>query len=298
MGGETLKVFARGYDGNYPIVECFHLNNLSWCIENVLIQNSFHGKFVKKFYFSFSFSLHTINYFLPLICISMMEQSWCYTAEYLTVFFLWFIRPGYFTLKLIVLRIELILVWYDVRAIVENLVTPVRFVWKCSGSMISKSEDFGYNRLTLAFFLSIVFSCHNLKPHECSILRINFECLTTWIRIVEASPVDWRLVQWSFVPSPRFLFYSLNNSHEYNKRKIDLKLTQAQLQPPQLIWIVALTVVCLSFAEISLVSPFRSAKALVQTRAVQVAPGLFFYDMPISGTIVYYVETGLIAVIT
>lgn len=46
----------------------------------------FSWKICQKIYFSFSFSLHTINYFLPLICISMMEQSWCYMVEYLTFF--------------------------------------------------------------------------------------------------------------------------------------------------------------------------------------------------------------------
>ncbi len=64
----------------------------------------FSWKICQKIYFSllfFSFSLHTINYILPLICISMMEQSWVLHGRISYGFFLWFISPRiYFTLNL------------------------------------------------------------------------------------------------------------------------------------------------------------------------------------------------------
>lgn len=54
VGGETLKkVFVRGYDGNYPIVECFHLDNLSWLYWEFSHSKFFSWKICQKIYFSF-----------------------------------------------------------------------------------------------------------------------------------------------------------------------------------------------------------------------------------------------------
>lgn len=98
----------------------------------------FSWKICQKIYFSFSFSLHTINYFLPLICISMMEQSWCYMVEYLTFFVIYQTRVFY--LKLIVLRIELIIVVDDVRAIVENCLKILNLQFSHSDSFYVEDQ--------------------------------------------------------------------------------------------------------------------------------------------------------------